>query len=110
MIEPAVLVRGAVGKKSQGEASPLTRGLIIDPVPRRGDAQGREPESGRRNAGAVRVLFVQHRTVRPRAVHDESGVGIALLPEIQKRAVRQVVEKLFVLSGQLVLRALRLWT
>src|ERR1700681_932373 len=93
MIIPTTLVRLIIGEKPQRSPDPLANLVWICPAPRLANAQSRERETGGGHTGDVGAPSGRLASIRPDAVQNKAGMGIALLPEKEERAARKVIEK-----------------
>lgn len=105
VIEPPVKLLGAISKETQGGPHALLCLAFSNPFSFSRDAKGGQAKACRRNARHAAMVFVQRRVVGARAVRNQAGPGISLLPKILELAAFHVFEKYFVRGGMGRLRA-----
>ena len=98
MIEPAMKIDGALGEEAKGCARAIASLAWIDPSTLSGDAHSRKTESGSGDTGYVAVRLIHCGRIGSGAIQHQPGVGIGLLPEVTKRAARELFKKCFVWS------------
>ena len=93
MIEPAVFLRHLLGEPAQRRLGAVDCARAWLPAAGGGDAQPAQSEANGRDAADMGGVFAGGTTVGARAVADDAGADVRLLPEERKRPPRQILEK-----------------
>jgi len=94
-----------IGKETQRGPHALFRLIRLNPLAFGRDAKRGQAKAGSSNARHVAMVLIKRRLVGPRAVGNQSGPGISLLPKVTELAAFHVFKKYFVRCRKGILRA-----